>query len=153
MGEENDARTQNVIKVLKGRLLYVLLMVVENDAFIKAVRRKLKEAPLCVLHMEEAYDALIQSARRALKEAPLYVLHMAEENDVPIVSHGLTLEVVDGNMMVIVLPVSSTSFQRTHEARSCMLIPKRYVFVMRSMNSLKGSSMIDHYTQGIATVP
>jgi hypothetical protein len=53
-----------------------------------------------------------------------------EENDAPIVSHGLILEVVEGNMMVIVLLVSSTSFQRILEARSCMPIPKRSVFVI-----------------------
>jgi len=153
MEEENDAPIQNVTKVLTGRPLCVLPMVVENDVLIKAVRRKLKGLPIYVLHMVEEDDALTQSARRALKETPLYVLHMVEENDVPIVSHGLILEVVEGNMMVIVLLVSSTSFQRTHEARSFMPIPKRSAFVMRSMNSLRDLSMTSPSTQVTVIAP
>jgi len=153
MEEEDDAPTQNVTKVLTGRLLCVLLMVVENVARIKAVRRKLKGLPLYVLHMVEEDGALIQSVTKALKEVPLCVLRTVEAHDAPIASHGLTLEVVEASMMAFVLPVSSTSFQRTREARSCMPIPKRSVFVMRSMNSLKGSSMIGLSIQGTVTAP
>jgi hypothetical protein len=78
---------------------------------------------------------------------------MVAGNDALIVSHGPTLEVVEGNMMAIVLPVSSTSFQRIREAKSCMPIRKRSVFVMRSMNSLKGLSMISPCIQVIAIAP
>jgi hypothetical protein len=68
--------------------------------------------------------------QRPLKERILGVLLMAEVYDVPIASHGLTLEVVEASMMAIAPPVSSTSFQRILEARSCMPIPKRSVFVI-----------------------
>jgi len=98
-------------------------------------------------------DARIQSARRALKEAPLCVLNMVEAHDVPIVYHGLTLEVVKKTMTATVPLVSSTSFQRTHEAGLFMPIPRRSVFVMRSMNSLKGLSMTSPSTQVIVTAP
>jgi hypothetical protein len=128
-------------------------MVVENDALIKAVRRKLKGLPIYVKHMVVENDALIQSARRALKGAPHYVLNMVAGNDALIVSHGPTLEVVKGTMTATVRPVSSTSFQRTHEARSFMPIPKRSAFVMRSMNSLRDLSMTSPSTQVTVTAP
>ena len=136
-----------------GRPLYVWNMAEEHDVLIKTARRKLKEALLYVLHMVEEDGALIQSVTKALKEAPLCVLRTVEAHDAPIASHGLTLEVVEASMMAFVLPVSSISFQRTHEARSCMPIPRRSVFVTRSMNSLKGSSMIGLSIQVTVTAP
>jgi hypothetical protein len=56
-------------------------------------------------------------------------------------------------MMDIVPLVSNTSFQRIHEVKSFMPIRKRSVFVMRSMNSLKGLSMTNPSIQVIATAP
>lgn len=151
MVEEDGVRIQSVTKALTGRPLCVLNTVEGNDARIKAVKRALKEAPLCVSRTVEEDDVPTQSVTKALKEAPLCVLRTVEAHDAPIASHGLTLEVVEASMMAFVLPVSSTSFQRTREARSCMPIPKRSVFVMRSMNSLKGSSMIGLSIQVIVT--
>jgi hypothetical protein len=128
-------------------------MVVENDAFIKVVRRKLKGLPIYVKHMVVENDALIQSARRALKGAPHYVLNMVAGNDALIVSHGPTLEVVKGTMTATVPLVSSTSFQRIHEAGSFMPIPKRSVFVMRSMNNSRALFMTSPCIQVIAIAP
>jgi len=101
----------------------------------------------------EEDDVPTQSVTKVLKEVPLYVSRTVEAYDVPIVSHGPILGRAHRNMTATVQPVSSTSFQRTHEARLFMPIPKRSVFAMQSMNSLKGSSMIGLSIQGTVTAP
>ena len=150
---ENDAFTLDARRALLGRPLCVLPMVEGNDAFTLDVRRALKGLPICVLNTVVGNDALILNVRKVLKEAPLCVLRTVEAHDAPIASHGLTLEVVEASMMAFVSPVSSISFQRTHEARSCMPIRKKFVFVMRLMNSLRDSSMTGLFTQIIVTAP
>jgi uncharacterized membrane protein len=151
--EGNDAFTLDVRRAVLGRPLCVLPMVVENDAFTLDVRRALKGLPICVLNTVVGNDALILNVRKVLERRALYVLNTVEAHDAQTASHGPTHEAVKRAMTATVRPVSNISFQRTHEARSCIPIPRRSVFVIRSMNSLKDSCMINHYTQGIAIAP
>jgi len=55
-------------------------------------------------------------------------------------------------MMDIVRPVSNKSFQMTNAARQFIFIQRRFVFVTKSMKSLKALSMIEHYILIIAIV-
>jgi hypothetical protein len=103
--------------------------------------------------MVEGNGAVTLDARRARLGRPNCVLNMVEAYDAPIVSHGLTHDVVQKIMMATARPVSNISFQRTHEVKSFMPIPKRCVFVMRSMNSLKVLSTTNPSIQGIVTAP
>jgi hypothetical protein len=149
----NDAVTLDARRALKGRPHFVRHMVEGNDAVTLDARRALKGRPSCVLNMVEGNDAVTLDARRALKGRPSCVLNMVEGNGAPIASHGPILDVVKRATMATVRHVSSTSFQRTHEARSFMPIPKRSVFVTRSMNILKGLSMTSPCIQVIVIAP
>jgi hypothetical protein len=153
MVEGNDAFTLDARRALLGRPHCVLNMVEGNDAFTLDARRALKGRPHCVLNMVEGNDAVTLDARRALKGRPHCVLNMVEAYDVPIASHGPILDAVKRAMMAIVPPVSNISFQRTHEARLFMPIPKRSVFVTRSMNILRDLSMTSLCIQVIVIAP
>jgi hypothetical protein len=76
---------------------------------------------------------------------------MVVENGVLIVSPGQILAAVQKSMMVIVLLVSNKSFQTMNEARSFIPTLKKSEFAIKLMNILKGSFMINPFTQVNAT--
>jgi hypothetical protein len=128
-------------------------MVEEKDAFIQTVQAVQLEIRICVKRMVVERGVFIHTVRKVHWERLIYVESMVEAHDVPIVFPGLTHDQVIKDMMATVPPVSNISFQKIHEVKSFMPIRKRSVFVTRSMNSLKGLSMINPSIQVIATAP
>jgi len=128
-------------------------MVVERDAFIQTAIRVLERILVCVRHMEEGNDVFIQIVQRGQIGGPIYAWNMVEAHDALIVFPGLTHDQVIKDMTATARHVSNVSFQTTHEVRSFTPTPKRFAFVMRSMNSLKGLSMTNPSIQAIATAP
>lgn len=99
---------------------------------------------LCyVLRMEGVDGAFIKGVHAVHDGDLTSVRLMGAGIDARIVLHGLTRDAVQRNMMSSVRPVSNDYFQMIREARLYMRIPRKFVFVIQSMNTLRDFFMTD----------
>jgi hypothetical protein len=153
MEEERDALLKTVQHLRVVKQINVLNMGEERDALLKAVLSPLKVIQMSVLNMEEERDVVFKDVLNLLKVIQKSVKVMEEAYAVPIVLIGLIHEVELLNMMAIVRPVLSVSFQKTQEAKLFTLIRKKSEFGMRLIYTLRDLFTINHFILANVIVP